>query len=76
MFEHHQQRQTDRVGHERLVLGVDALPGADDWLGHVCAQRFLTSRLAERSMSRQTRATTVVSRPVVVVHRAQSLATA
>ena len=50
-FEHHEQRETDRVGHECLVLGIDpvraARPGERrDRLGNVRVEGLLTPRLA------------------------------
>ena len=45
-FEHHEQRETDRVGQQRFVLGVDPVLAAHDRLGHVRVQRLLAPRLA------------------------------
>ena len=42
-LEHHEQREPDRVREQRLMLGVDALLGADDRLGHAGLQGFLAS---------------------------------
>ncbi len=43
-FEHHEQRETDRVGQQRFVLGVDSFFAARDRLGYVRAQGLLTPR--------------------------------
>jgi len=59
----HQQRQADPLGQERLLLGVDLVLAAGDRLGHVRAKRLSRSDPRPRSMSRHTRATTVVSQP-------------
>jgi hypothetical protein len=45
-LEHHEQRETDGVGDQRLVLGVGAVGAVDDRLGHVHAERLLASRVA------------------------------
>jgi hypothetical protein len=45
-LEHHEQRETDRVGYQGLVVGVDVAVGTDDRIGHVCVQRFLAPRPA------------------------------
>jgi hypothetical protein len=34
--EHHEQRETDGIGQEYLVFGVDVVPAANDRLGHTC----------------------------------------
>ncbi|HEV8044620.1 MAG TPA: hypothetical protein VGP38_05525, partial [Rubrobacter sp.] len=47
-FEHHQQRQTGRVGQQRLLLGVDPVLAADDRLGHARAQGLAQGLLAPR----------------------------
>jgi hypothetical protein len=44
-LEHHQQREPNRVGQQRLVLGVGAVRAADDRVGHVYVQRRLAARL-------------------------------
>ena len=63
-LEHDEQREADRVGEERLLLGVDAVRRADDRVGHERLERVLPAGAArERSMLRLTRATTVVSQP-------------
>jgi hypothetical protein len=43
-FEHDQQRQADRVGEQRLMLGVGAVGGVDDRVGHVHVERLLAPR--------------------------------
>jgi hypothetical protein len=48
-FDYHEQRGTDRVGEERFVLGIGRVLGADDVLGRVRIQRFLSPRLARTS---------------------------
>jgi hypothetical protein len=45
-FEHHQERQADGVGQQRLVLGVGAAGGIDDRIGHVHVERLLAPRPA------------------------------
>ena len=45
-LEHDQQRKADRVGEQRLVLGVGAVGGVDDRVGHVHVERLLAPRLA------------------------------
>ena len=45
-LEHDEQRETDRVGQERLVLGVGAVGRIDDRLGDVDAERLLATRPA------------------------------
>ena len=45
-FEHHEQRQTDRVSQQRLVLGVGPVPAAHDRVGRLRAQRLLAAHLA------------------------------
>ena len=45
-FEHNEQRQSDRVGQERFVLGVDAGLAARDRRGREFAQGLLVPRLA------------------------------
>ncbi len=45
-LEHHQKRQADGVGEQRLVLGVDPVGGVDDRVGNVHVERLLASRLA------------------------------
>jgi hypothetical protein len=45
-FEHHQQRETNRVGEYRFALRVEAILAAHDRLGQVRIQRFLAPRLA------------------------------
>jgi hypothetical protein len=59
-LQHHEQRETDRVGQERLLLGVDAVGAVS-----LTSAPSSSSRrdLRERSRSRQTSATTVVSQP-------------
>ena len=49
-FEHNQQRQADRVGEQRFVLGIGALGGVDDRVGHADVERLLVPRVprAER----------------------------
>jgi hypothetical protein len=61
-LEHHEQRQTDRVGQQRFLLRVDPVLAAPDRLGHVRVQGLLSMQLA-RAQHRHTRATTVVSHP-------------
>ena len=62
-LEHHEQRQADRVGQQRLVLGIDPVRGLTIGSG-TCGPSGSSRRdLRERSMSRHTRATTVVSHP-------------
>ena len=36
-LEHHEQRETDRVGQQRFVLGVEPIRAAHDRVGHVHA---------------------------------------
>ncbi len=62
-LEDHEQCQTDRVGQEHLVLGIDPVSAIQDRLRHVHGERLLAPRLAGASMFRHTRATTVVSHP-------------
>ena len=45
-LQHDEQREPDRVGQQRLVLGVGAVGAVDDRLGHVDAQRLLAPRVA------------------------------
>ena len=45
-LEHDQEREADRVGQQSLVLGVGAVGGIDDRVGHVHVERLLTPRLA------------------------------
>ena len=45
-FEHDQERKPDRVGEERLVLGVGAVGGIDDRVGHAHVERLLAPRPA------------------------------
>ena len=45
-LEHHQQRETDGVGQQCLVLGVGAVRAVDDRLGDVHVQRLLAPRPA------------------------------
>ncbi len=45
-FEDHEQGETDRVGRERFVLGVDPFFAAGDRLGHVRAQGLFAPRRA------------------------------
>ena len=45
-LEHHEQRQADRVGEQRLVLGVGAVSGVDDRVGHAHVERLLAPRSA------------------------------
>jgi len=40
-FENHEQREPDRLGQERLVLGVEVVSAAHDGVGHVRAQGLL-----------------------------------
>jgi hypothetical protein len=58
-FQNHQQRSADGIGH----FGVALVGIAGSGLRHLRAHRLLAPDLRERSMSRQTRATTVVSQP-------------
>ena len=60
--QHHVQRQPDRVGQQRLILGGRPVRAADDRVGNVHAHGLLTP-LRERSTFRHTRATIVVSQP-------------
>jgi hypothetical protein len=62
--EDHQQRQADRVGQQRLLLGV-ALALWPFTIGPGCCESRGSSRrdVRERSMSRHTRPTTLVSQP-------------
>ncbi len=64
-LQHHQQRQTDRVGQERFLLGVaSAIRTRSTVRSGTCASSGSSRRdVRERSMSRQTRPTTVVSHP-------------
>jgi hypothetical protein len=43
--EDHQQRETDRVGQQRFMLGIDPVRAADDRVGQVHAHRLLGPRL-------------------------------
>jgi hypothetical protein len=45
-LEHDQQRKTDRVSQQRLVLGVGAIHAVDDRLGYAYAQGLLAPRPA------------------------------
>jgi NADH-quinone oxidoreductase subunit B len=45
-FEHHLQRQPDRVGQQRLILGARPVRTADDRVGHVHAEGLLAPRVA------------------------------
>ena len=45
-FEHHQQRETDRVSQQGFVLGVGPVLATRNRVGHVRAQWFLAPRLA------------------------------
>jgi hypothetical protein len=62
-FEHQEQRETNRVGQQSFVRG--SIPPARLTIGSgTCTPRGSSRRdLRERSMSRHTRATTVVSHP-------------
>ena len=60
-FEHHQQRQADRVREQRLVLGVDAVGGVHDRVREMDAIVCSCRTARERSMFSATRATIVVS---------------
>ena len=63
-LEHDEQRQPDRVGDERLVLGVDAVRAVDDRIGEMVGERLLaTCDVRDRSTFSETRPTTVVSQP-------------
>ena len=42
-LEHDEQREPDRVGKQRLVLGIDAVGGVDDRVGKVRTQRLLAA---------------------------------
>ena len=44
--EYHEQGEPDRVGEQRLMLGVGSVLGADDRVGHVRAERLLGPRFA------------------------------
>jgi len=44
--EDHEQRETDRVGQQRFLLGVDPALTARAWLGHGRFQRLLAPRVA------------------------------
>ena len=57
-----QQRQADRVGQQRFLLGVDAIPLAAR-ASPAASSDSSRRDVRERSMSRQTRATTRVSQP-------------
>ena len=55
-LQHNQQRQPDRVGQERLVLGIGAVGRIDDRVGHVHAERLLPPRGARaQHVQRHTR---------------------
>jgi hypothetical protein len=45
-FEHHEQRETDGVGEQGFVLGVDRILTAHDRIRHVHSQRLLAPQLA------------------------------
>ena len=59
----HQQRQPDRVGQQRLLLGVEHVGLADDRVGQVHPQRFFPPGGARAQHVQAHRATTVVSQP-------------
>ena len=61
--EHDEEGEADRVGQQRLLLGLERPLGADDGIGEVHVEGFLAPTLRDRSMFRQTRATIVVSHP-------------
>ena len=42
---HHHERESNRVGEERLVLGIDPALGADDRFGNVHLERLLAPLL-------------------------------
>jgi uncharacterized RmlC-like cupin family protein len=44
-FEYHEQRESDRVGQQRLVLGVEPIRAAHDRVGHVHAHLGLAQGL-------------------------------
>ena len=63
-FEHHEQRETDRVGQQGFMLGGSPVSRGSTTGSGTCASRGSSRRdLRERSISRHTRATTVVSHP-------------
>lgn len=45
-FKHHEQRETNRVGQQRLLLRIDLALVAHNWVGHVHGQRLFAPRLA------------------------------
>jgi hypothetical protein len=45
-LEHDQEREADRVGEQRLVLGIGAVGGVDDRVGNMHLERLLASRSA------------------------------
>ena len=67
-LEDDEQRRADRVGQQRLLFRVDGLGGRDRVPGVVSSSGCSGCALRARSMSRQMRATTVVSQPAHVAH--------
>jgi hypothetical protein len=45
-FEYRKQREPDRVSQLCLMLGIDPLLAADDWIGDVYVQRLLAPYFA------------------------------
>jgi hypothetical protein len=62
-LEHHHQRETHRVGQQRLLLGVAPIRDTHNRIGDMDTERLLTTSLTGCSWLRHTRATTVVSHP-------------
>jgi len=62
-LEHHQQREPHRVGQYGLLFRVGPVRRAGELLGEVRVEGSSRRDARERSMSSDTRATTVVSQP-------------
>jgi hypothetical protein len=62
-LEHDEQRQTDGIGEQRLVLGIDPSTRSTSGSGRRSAIGSSARDLRERSMLSEIRATTVVSQP-------------
>ena len=45
-FEHHQEGEADRIGDQRLVLGIGAVDRVDDRVRHPLVERLLAPRVA------------------------------
>jgi hypothetical protein len=62
-LEHDQQCETNRVGKQRLVLGIAALGWVDDRVSQVHVERLLAPSVACAEHVQRDAATTVVSQP-------------